>query len=274
MNALIMWVALAAAVWLGFRIFEWKSIYYPRRRWRATPDAAGLAYEDVAFVAEDGCLLHGWWIPAERGRGTVIYCHGNASNIGDCVTVAAELTRMDVHVFLFDYRGYGRSRGFPTERGTYRDARAAYEVVRARYGDAEQPPVAVYGHSLGGAIAVQLALDKPVKGIALENAFTSIMDMGRALYPFLPVQWFCRYRYDNLAKMPGLSVPVIVSHSRQDDVTPFEMGRRLYDVAREPKEFFELSGGHNESNWERNPLYRQGLTGFLDRVLGPASPAQ
>lgn len=273
MNGLLTLMALAAAAWLGFRFFEWKSIYYPRRRWRATPDKAGLSYEEVAFVAEDGCLLHGWWISSDRARGTVIYCHGNASNVGDCVWVASELARMDVHVFLFDYRGYGRSRGFPTERGTYRDARAAYEVVRARYGDAEHPPVVVYGHSLGGAVAVQLALDKSVRAVVLENAFTSIMDMGQALYPFLPVRWFCRYRYDNLAKIPRLSVPIIVAHGRQDEVTPFEMGHRLYDVAREPKEFFELSGGHNEPDWERNPRYREGLARLLGRVLA-AAPVQ
>ncbi len=164
------------------RYFEWRNVYFPTREFAAKPDQLGMEFEDVDFMSEDARLLHGWWIPCANARGTVIHCHGNAGNIGDRVELAADLHRLRLNVFLFDYRGYGLSRGLPTETGTYADARAAYEVVRARYNDSERPPIIVHGQSLGGAVAIQLALDKSVRGLVVESSFTSVSDMARRLY--------------------------------------------------------------------------------------------
>lgn len=264
------WLLVGLAAVYGYlRYFEWRNIYYPSRELLQDPAAYGLEYENIEFMSEDGRLLHGWWIPHPSARGTVIHCHGNAGNIGDRIWMAADLHRLGVNVFLFDYRGYGRSRGLPTEQGTYRDARAAYEVVRTRYADAENPPVVVHGQSLGGAVAIQLALDKPVRAVIVESTFSSVIDMGRMMYPGLPVRLFCHFRYESTNKVAGLRVPAIFAHSPTDDVVPFELGRRLFENAPEPKEFHRLAGGHNDSGWQTSAEYWQAISNLFDRVLGP-----
>lgn len=261
------WVGLLVLVWLAARWFEWRNVFAPSRGLDATPRDAGLSYEDVTFVAEDGVRLHGWWIPHRQARGVLVYCHGNAGNIGDRVAIAAGLHELGLHLFLFDYRGYGLSRGFPTEQGTYRDARAAFEVARARYDDTDRPPVVVYGRSLGGAVALQLALDKPVRAVVVEGAFTSMRDMARVLYPRLPAGMLVHFEYDALAKARRLRVPALFAHARKDDVVPFALGQRLFEAAAGPKEFVALPGGHNEDSWNASAEYRAAFAALLDRVL-------
>ncbi len=261
-------IILLAGVYTYLRYFEWANLYHPARAIAATPADFGLEFEEITFVSEDGAQLNGWWIPAENARGTILHCHGNAGNIGDREWLAADLHRLGVNVFLFDYRGYGKSRGLPTEQGTYRDARAAYEVVRAKYEDADNPPVVLHGQSLGGAVAIQLALDKPVRGLVVESTFPSTVEMGRVLYPALPVNLLCRYHYDSLPKVEKLKIPKLFAHSRQDDMIPFALGRQLFERASEPKEFVELSGGHNESGWNASPEYWTALGRFVTNVLG------
>ena len=266
----ILWaLILLGAVLAYLRFFEWRNLYYPAHQIEATPSLFGLQYEDVNFISEDGRMLHGWWIPHPRARGTVIHCHGNAGNIGDRAWMAADLHRLKVNVFLFDYRGYGESRGLPTEKGTYRDARAAYEVVRARYQDVESPPVVLHGQSLGGAVAIQLALDKPVRGLIVESSFSSVIDMGQKLYPLLPIRWFCYFRYDSVSKAPRLNIPKLFAHSPQDDLIPYDLGEKLYQAAAPPKEFVVLEGAHNDAGWSLTPAYWRAIEKFMDHVLGP-----
>lgn len=271
MNILLRVGIGAAALWLFVRWFEWKSVYVPSRAVDETPREAGLDYEDVEFVAEDGVRLHGWWIPHPHARGTILYCHGNGGNIGGRVALCRDLRTLGVSVFIFDYRGYGLSRGWSTEEGTYRDARAAYEVVRARYGDQEQPPILVYGSSLGAAIAAQLAMDKPIVGAVFEAGASSITEVGERLFPHLPVRWMSRFRYQADRRVAQLSVPKLFAHSREDQLIPYELGRKLFDAAADPKIFFELLGPHGESGWERAPAYWPTLARFVDQVL-PAVP--
>ncbi len=266
---LVLALAAAAVLYGAVRYFEWSNLYHPVRALAATPESAGLAYEEVSFVAEDDTTLHGWWIPHPRARGAVVFCHGNGENIGHLVDTARALHGLGLSVFLFDYRGYGRSRGVPTEQGTYRDARAAYECVRSRYGDEERPPVIAWGRSLGGAVVVQLALDRPLRGLVVESAFASTVAIGRALFPSLPVESFCRYRYDSLSKMPRVGCPVLVAHGRGDEVVPFEQARALYDAAREPKRFVELRGGHNDGGAAACEEGLAAVRAFLDLALPP-----
>jgi fermentation-respiration switch protein FrsA (DUF1100 family) len=183
--------------------------------------------------------------------------------------MASDMARLGVNVFLFDYRGYGQSRGIPTEQGTYRDARAAYEVVRAKYDDAEDPPVIVYGRSLGATIAVQMAVDKPVKGLIIDSSFTSVPELGKVIYPWLPVNLISRWHYDAASKVGSITVPKVFAHSSGDDLIPYEMGRKLYDLAAEPKEFVELTGGHNDAGWDVTPEFWSAIEGLADRVFGP-----
>ena len=263
-------IACLAVLWGYARYFEWRHFFAPRREIAMTPADAGMEYEEARFVAEDGCLLNGWWLPCPGARGSLIYCHGNASNLGDLPGVLAELRRLRVNIFAFDYRGYGKSKGIPTEKGVYRDARAAYEVVRARHGDAENPPVIVYGHSLGGAIATQLALDKPVRGLIVEGAFSSAIDIGQQYYPHIPLKWALSYRFDSASKAGSIRAPKLFAHSPHDDIVPDAIGRKLFEAAAPPKTWVDLPGGHNESEWSSSEKTWQCLEAFVEDALGPA----
>ena len=256
-------------LWMGIRWFEQRAVYVPSRVLDATPAAVGLAFEEVDFFAEDAVRLHGWWIPHPEARGTLLYCHGNGANIANRIHLCADMHRLGLNVFIFDYRGYGKSKGWPSEQGTYRDARAAYEVVRARYDDAEEPPVVVYGASLGGPVAAQLALDKPVKGLIIEASFTTVAELAQQLYPRLPGKALARYRFDAAARLAQFDTPKLLASSREDQLTPFEMGQRLFEAAAAPKEFVELRGLHREGGWDESPAYWLALERFLHRTLGP-----
>jgi len=260
-------IAALLLLWFAFRFFEWRNLYHPFRTIEMTPETVGLVYEDVEFVAEDGCRLHGWWIPHDHARGTVIILHGNAGNIGERVWMAADFNRLGLNVFLFDYRGYGKSKGWPGEKGIYRDARAAFEVVRARYDDAENIPVLLYGRSLGGAVAIQLAIDKKARGLIVESSFTSVPEMGALLYPAFP-RWLCHDRFNSIRKITDIHIPLLVAHSRGDQLVPFQMGQRLFATANEPKEFVELTGDHNDSGWHTTPVYWSALSRFMDNLFG------
>ncbi|MCF7837522.1 MAG: alpha/beta hydrolase [Candidatus Marinimicrobia bacterium] len=262
---------LLTALWLLARLFERRQLYYPVRTYEFTPANAGLSFQDVDYVAEDGCRLHGWWIPHPRARGAIIIFHGNAGNIGDRVWIAKDLHGLECDVFLAGYRGYGRSRGFPSERGFRRDARAAYEVVRAFYNHAETPPVILYGRSLGAAVALELATRQPVRGLIMESPFSSTVAMGELLFPWLPVRWIVRDRYDNLSRVPAYQGPLLIAHSRDDALVPSAMGRELFAAAHEPKTFVELEGDHNSGGWDRTPAYWQALNTFIHRHLDPPS---
>jgi fermentation-respiration switch protein FrsA (DUF1100 family) len=269
MTSVLQILFILVLIWGYLLFFEWKNFYHTRKHIETTPAAFGLEYEDVELVSEDGRNLHGWWAPHPDARGTIIICHGNSGNIGDRVWMIADLLRLKVNVFAFDYRGYGQSKGVPTEQGTYADARAAFEVVRAKHGDAEAPPVIVFGESLGGAVAIQLAADKPVKGLLVESTFSSTVDIGKALYPRLPVRLFSRFHYDSVRKVASLTMPKLFAHSRQDDFIPFELGQKLFEAAAEPKEFVEMNGGHNDGGWMTNQEYWKAIERFVDRVFGP-----
>ncbi len=242
-------------------------IYFPTRAIEATPDQIGLPYEEVWFPATDGVRLHGWLVPAAQARGLVLFFHGNAGNISHRLESILTFHRLGFDTFIFDYRGYGRSEGRPSEAGTYRDAEGAWRyLVEERAVPPEQ--VVFFGRSLGGAVAVWLARPHPPRALILESTFTSIPDLGAELYPFLPVRLLARVRYDNRALLPQVRSPVLIVHSREDDIIPFQHGRRLWEAAAEPKEFLELSGTHNEGWVISGSHYVEGLRGFLERY-GP-----
>jgi fermentation-respiration switch protein FrsA (DUF1100 family) len=260
---------IAGIAWILGRWFEWRQVFRPDRPLDMDPGQLGVPYEDVTFVAEDSVQLHGWWIPASEEAGTLIYLHGAAGNMGTRVEELKALRRLGLNLFAFDYRGYGKSRGFPTEPGTYRDARAAFEVVRARYGDMDAPPVVAYGHSLGGAVAIQLARDKPVRGVIVEGTFSSITDIAVLRHPNLPVRRFGAIRYDSCSRVPGLTLPKLIAHSRDDETVPFALARKLFDAAAEPKQFIELRGAHSDSTQLHTPAYWRQVQAFVDRALAP-----
>ncbi len=232
---------------LMLRWFEHSQVYHPDRVLTATGAELGRPFEDVFFRTGDGVQLNGWFYPANtdspRRHLAVLVCHGNAGNIGHRLDTCAALLATGVNVFIFDYRGYGRSEGFPSEAGTYLDAEAAYQWLRQK-GFAGTNIVA-FGESLGGGVVAELALRETVGGLVLESTFTSVPDIGAELFPWLPVRWLAKIHYDTHSKLPRLHVPVLVMHSPQDELVKIHHGKANFAAANEPKLFWELRGDHN-----------------------------
>ncbi len=265
-------VVLAAAVLLPLmlRWFEHHQVYHPDRVFEATGRELGRAFEEVEFFAADGVRLHGWFFPANAGSlradWVALVCHGNAGNISHRLDLTGALLSTGVAVFLFDYRGYGRSEGRPSEEGTYRDAQAAHAWLRGKGFRAER--ILAFGESLGGGVVSELALREPVAGIVLQSAFTSIADIGAELFPWLPVRWLSRIHYDTHRKLPRLQVPVLILHSRADNLVRFAHAERNFAAANEPKEFVELTGDHHEAIVD-TPRITAAIAQWLQRLESP-----
>jgi len=222
-----------------------KLLYHPYRELETNPRANGMEYEDVYLQAEDGVKLHAWFVPAEHPRGVVLLCHGNAGNISHRIESIQLFNGLDLSVFIFDYRGYGHSEGKPSEAGTHLDAQAAWKyLVEQRKVPPEQ--ILIFGRSLGGSVASHLAVAHAPSGLIVESSFTSIPDLGQDLYFFLPVRWLSRFHYDTREAISQVRCPVLVIHSRQDNLVPFRHGQRLFQAAPQPKTFLEISGSHND----------------------------
>lgn len=259
------WLALAAlaTVTAGCRdSMERRFIYYPSRALAADPSSVALAFRDVAFTAADGVRLHAWLIPG-RTPTTLLYSHGNAGNIADRLDIARLLTdQLGVGLFMYDYRGYGRSEGAPSEEGLVRDALAARAAL-LREGVAPEH-VVYYGRSLGAAVTVDLALAHPPRAIVLESPFTSVRAMANAVLP--GAGYLFRTRWDSLAKVPHLAAPLLVLHGDADEVVPFTQGRTLFAAAPEPKTFFTIRGGRHYEMDARWSEYWAAWRAFLRGV--------
>jgi fermentation-respiration switch protein FrsA (DUF1100 family) len=261
-------IAVGVAIYLlMIAAFENRLIFYPTRELAATPADFGLEFEDVTLTTEDGIELHGWWIPAERERAVLLFFHGNAGNIGDRLVSIDIFHRLGLSVFILDYRGYGRSEGTPSENGTYVDGAAAWKyLTAARSVDPER--IVVFGRSLGAAVAAKVAADHPPLGLILESAFTSVPDMATVAFPLLPVRFLTRTRYDNLKRIAEIRCPVMIVHSRDDEIIPFAHAERLFAAANEPKRLLEIRYGHNDGFVLSGALYLDGVTAFLDAHVG------
>jgi uncharacterized protein len=221
-------------------------LYFPSREIATTPAAAGLLFADVAIETGDGEDLHGWWLPARAAPlGRLLLCHGNGGNVGDRVPHAALLTGAGFDVLAFDYRGYGRSSGRPSEQGTYRDARAARDALLRQPG-ADTARVFYLGESLGAAVALELACEHPPAGLILQSPFTSVRDMARLHYPFVP-RALVPDAYPSLRRIRALDVPLLVLHGERDEIVPALHGEALFDAATCPKRLHVFPGvGHND----------------------------
>jgi uncharacterized protein len=221
-------------------------LYFPSRAIMETPERAGLDYRNLRLETDDGERLHGWWIGAPRDSlGHLLLCHGNAGNVGDRVLHAALLTAAGFDVLLFDYRGYGRSSGRPSEEGTYHDARAALSCLLEQPG--VNPARLIYlGESLGGAIALELALQRPPAGLVLLSAFTGVRELGRLHYRFVPTV-LIPDAYPTLRRVHELDAPLLVLHGDRDEIVPLSQGRALFEAASGPKRMHVFPGlGHND----------------------------
>ena len=247
-----------------WRWFEHHQVYHPDRILIATGAELGRPFEDLSLDTSDGIELHGWFYPANnasaRAKWAALVCHGNAGNISHRLELCAELLRSGLNILLFDYRGYGRSGGRPSEEGTYLDAEAAYEWLR-RSGFVGANIIA-FGESLGGGIATELAIRKQVGGLVLESSFSGIFDLAAEIFPWLPVRWLSTIKYDTCSKLPRVKVPVLVMHSRGDKMIGFHHAEKNFALANEPKMLCELTGGHNEPLTDGRK-FREGMERFL-----------
>lgn len=241
-------------------------IFYPSPALIATPDDWGLPYQEVGFTTSDGKHLHGWYLPHDRGRQTLLFLHGNAGNIshrGDSLRI---FHRLGFNVLIFDYRGYGHSEGEPSEEGLYRDARAAWRyLVSVRGVRADE--VAVFGRSLGGVVAANLAAEVQPAALIVESSFSSARELSRHLFPVLSRLAPLRYEFDAAEALRQVKCPVMVAHSTDDEIIPYEMGERLYQAAKEPKYFLKLQGDHNAGFLQSQPYYEQSLQQFLNESI-------
>jgi fermentation-respiration switch protein FrsA (DUF1100 family) len=228
-------------------LFENSMLYHPTTaagEWRDQPDSR---IQDIDLHTPRGDSVHAWWWPKEGAEGAVLYCHGNAGNLSHRAYAMADWRKqLNYSVLIFDYPGFGRSAGTPDEAGCYAAAGAAYDWLTAA-GRVPADRVLIYGCSLGGGVAVDLASRVPHRALVLLSTFTSVPDRAQELFPWLPARWVVRNRFDNLGKIQRCTRPVFIAHGDNDEVVPFAHGEKLAAAANEPKCFLPLGHfGHYE----------------------------
>jgi fermentation-respiration switch protein FrsA (DUF1100 family) len=249
-------VLVIAYVGLGLTLFFMQSafLYRPLREVVYTPEDIGIEFENVTLETTDGVKLNAWYVPAKDAEMTILFCHGNGGNIMHRLDSISLFNKLGLNCFIFDYRGYGQSEGKPTEEGTYTDALTAYKwLTQTKKIFPEE--IIIFGRSLGGSVAAYLAERMKVRAMVLESCFTSYADMGEKFYPYMPVRWFARFKYDTISYLKKVQCPVMIIHSRNDEMVPFEFALELYDAAAEPKEFVEITGNHNDGFLVSGEIY-------------------
>ena len=245
-------------------LFERAFIFYPEKQLCGFPSDDGMEYEDVTLQGPDGMTIHGWFIPG-RGKGVVLFFHGNGGNISHRVEKTRLLFYPEISSLMIDYHGYGRSHGKPSEKACYLDALTSWEyLVRKRHFESNQ--IILFGESLGGAVAVDLAARKEVGAIILESTFPNIGVVANRFLPGLSV--LLKRKFDSLSKISRVHVPLLQLHGDQDDLVPYELGRRLFEAANEPKEFFTIKGAHHNDTYEiGGEAYFQAIHQFINRCI-------
>ena len=282
MGRKVIWIPLAVVglylvSGLVLYFMQTKLVYHPGRELAATPADVGLAYTEVNFTARDGTSLHGWHVEGKQGGKlsgvTALFCHGNAGNISHRLETLRLGHDLGLSLFIFDYRGYGQSSGAPSEKGTQLDAHAAWDWLVNEQG-VRPERIVIWGRSLGGAVAAQLAVDVDPGALIVESSFTSVAAMGAAQYPIFP-KFFLRrlvtHRYETISIIDDMSCPLLVAHSPDDEMIPYAMDRELYEAAPEPKAWLEMAGGHNEGWQMTGGRYVSAIQEFISEAIGEAN---
>jgi fermentation-respiration switch protein FrsA (DUF1100 family) len=241
-SALIFWTIV-------LMIFEEKFIYFPQKYPKgAYTQALSIPnLRDCWIKTEDGVTIHAWFAVAEKAKATLVVSHGNAGNISHRSLLLRSLQRHGFNVLMYDYRGYGRSEGTPTEDGIYKDGLAAYDYA-VSLPEVKPKQVFLWGTSLGGAVAIDVATHRRVAGLILESTFTSAKDVARVVYPFLPVHLFMHTKLNSIDKIRTLTIPILLIHGAHDSIIPIGLGRKLFNAANEPKDFYEIpNADHNDT---------------------------
>ena len=265
-STLLMVITGYAVLSFAVFLFQSKLLYFPQEEIIADPGRVGLEYQTVNFITDDNVKLYGWYIPAADPRAVLVFFHGNAGNISHRLDSLIIFHRLGLSTLIFDYRGYGQSGGDISEQGSYDDAAAALRyLVSERH--IPQSDIILFGRSLGGAIAAHLASRSRPKALIIESSFTSIPDLAAELYPFLPVRLLSRFQYNTRQSLASVACPVLIIHSRDDEIIPFQQGRELFSAANTPKEFLEISGDHNGGFLANEKPYVQGLNRFIGSLV-------
>jgi len=248
-------------------LMQTRAIFPGGRDLWCTPADRGFDFDDVLIPVGDE-TTHGWFIPAPRSRAVFLFSHGNAGTIADRIENLAILRALGYDVLIYDYGGFGRSSGRPSEQRCYADIRAMWRYLTEQRG-CSPDRIVLFGRSLGGGVTAQLATEVQPAAVILESTFLSAPRLGQEVFPILPLKWLVRHRFDNAAKIGRITSPVLVIHSPTDEVVPYHHGQELFESADEPKRFFEIRGGHGDGFYVTGPAYGQGLADFLDPLLEP-----
>lgn len=242
----------------------------PGRSLTMTPADAGMDYEEVFIETTDGVTLHGWFIAARSDR-VLLFFHGNAGNISHRLDSIRQFHSLGLSVLIIDYRGYGQSSGRTTEKGIYRDADAAWRFLTEDRGIAASD-IVVFGRSLGASAAAQLAAQYQPLALILESSFTSVPEVAQELYPWLPARWLSRLNHATRDFVRDVNCPVLVVHSRDDEIIPFHHGEAIFASANEPRTLLALRGTHNDAFLRDEATYIAGLRQFLAESGVPGLP--
>jgi fermentation-respiration switch protein FrsA (DUF1100 family) len=255
-------VLLAVCSYLFYPSVESFFIYFPQSNFDFSPEEFRLQHKEAFFDTEEGERLHGWFFPGEKDSPVIVHFHGNAGNISHRLDLVEPFLRRGLSVFLFDYRGFGKSSGRPSERGLYRDGLAAWTYLVEKEKIAPER-IVLHGHSIGAAVAIEVALQKKVRGLIIESAFTSTKDMAKTMVLFSLFSPVLPAHYNNLEKIRRVPFPMLIIHGDRDEIVPFSMGQKLFEAAAEPKFFHPvLDAGHNDVFIVGGEKYFEVFAGF------------
>jgi fermentation-respiration switch protein FrsA (DUF1100 family) len=245
-------------------------LFYPHAEWVATPEDGGVPFEDLMLTGEDGSTVSAWYVPARDPAAPVLlFCHGNAGNISHRVHNLVLLNRIGISVLIFDYPGFGRSSGRPLEAGLYRSAHTACRYLKEERGIPDEK-IVLFGRSLGAAAAVELAAAGQGRALIIECAFTDLHEMGRHLYPVLPLPRRLKRKYPTAERLAGVRMPVLIIHGEDDRLVPVSMARRLHQLARRPKDLYLIPGaGHDDTMFVGGGEYGNRIRSFVSTWVRP-----
>ena len=247
-----------------------RMVFFPTREMEVSPADIGLEFEDVFIEVGNSEKVHAWYVPARNKDNldnnscapTVLFFHGNGGNISHRLPTIELVVELGANIMLLDYRGYGRSDGVPGEDNMYHDAEACYrQLIETRGVSSDQ--IILFGRSLGGAVAIELATRVECAGLIVESSFTSAKAIGNLMFPYFPVGLLLKHKFASIEKIRNINCPLLETHSQDDDMVPFQMGRTLFEIARGPKLFFEISGLHNERYYMQDQSYRDCIENIL-----------
>jgi len=264
------YVGLAIALYFG----QANLVFMPSKDIPETPKNLGIKFEEIQLNTKDNVNLSAWLVPAQDndliGKGMILFCHGNGGNISNRISYLPIFKDLGLATFLFDYRGYGKSEGQPSEEGTYKDVEAVWQYLTQ---ERKIPPqkIIIYGESLGGAIASYLAQNQEnsqnkAAGLILASTFTSVSDRASELYPFLPIRFLSKFSYNSIERLPKIKIPTLIIHSTEDEIIPFRHGEKNFQAANQPKKMVKLRGDHNGGFLDSLETYRNGINEFMQRL--------